>query len=172
MGWKTVKEHYRIGHIVQVASEGVCIGSSYIHDLIIIGFDGNFIKKDDGYANDDLARYQREMLADMPKLKELIDTPDTFEKSIAIWTYNGAEIIKKQCEIPEWPNVTHDGQLIYGNMFSTDRSKVVGWAKENAESHRRLVGERLKEAHQRVAEIEEMMAEADSRIATLTQESD
>lgn len=30
MGWKNVKEHYQIGHIVCVTSKGLCIGSPYV----------------------------------------------------------------------------------------------------------------------------------------------
>ena len=40
MGWKNVKEHYRIGHSVHVTEKGICIGSSYIPDIIIIAPDG------------------------------------------------------------------------------------------------------------------------------------
>ena len=30
MGWKNIKEHYRIGHTVHVTDKGICIGSPYI----------------------------------------------------------------------------------------------------------------------------------------------
>jgi len=45
MGWKNVKEHYRIGHSVQVTEQGVCIGSPYVHNLIVVGLDGRFVKR-------------------------------------------------------------------------------------------------------------------------------
>lgn len=168
MGWKNVKEHYRINHIVQVREDkGICIGSPYIHDLIVIGFDGSFIKKDDGRVNEDLRRYQTEMLANMPKLKELVESPDTFEKSITIWTYDGGKIIEKQCEVPEWPNVTHDGEMIYENTFSVDRSKVIKWAKKNAELWLKRYVEVVQEAKQRVVELETEMAEAQAAVEKL-----
>lgn len=167
MGWKNVKEHYRIGHLVQVSDKGICIGSPYIHDLIVIGFDGSFVKKYDGRVNDDLRRYQSEMLADMAKLKELVESPDVFEKSVTIWTYEDGDIIEKQCEIPEWPNVTHDGKMIYENTFSTDRSKVIEWAKHNAYLwHNRYV-EAVEEAKQRVVELQAELAEAKFAIEKL-----
>jgi len=37
MGWKNIKEHYRINHYVQVTEQGICIGSPYIHNIIVIG---------------------------------------------------------------------------------------------------------------------------------------
>ena len=45
MGWKNIKEHYRIGHAVQVTDAGICIGSPYIHNIIIIGVDGTLKKR-------------------------------------------------------------------------------------------------------------------------------
>jgi hypothetical protein len=57
MGWKSVKEHYQIKHIVQVTDKGICVGSPYIHDVIIIGLDGKVLKRDREPSNDDLNRY-------------------------------------------------------------------------------------------------------------------
>lgn len=132
MGWKNVKEHYRIEHHVQVRDGVIWIGSSYIPDIIKIGQDGQFCKRYEPGHNADLDRYQREMLADMDRLKQLVQTPDTFEKAVTVWTYDGGDIIEKQCEKPGWPNVTHDGQMMYENTFSTDRNSVVKWAIGNA----------------------------------------
>lgn len=170
MGWKNVKEHYRIGHIVQVRKDkGICIGSPYIHDLIVIGFDGSIIKKLDSGVNEDLKRYQAEMLADMAKLKELVDSPDVFERSITIWTYEGGDIIEKQCEVPEWPNVTHDGEMIYENTFSFDRSQVIEWAKREAGLRHKRYVEAVDEANQRVVELETEMAVARAAVEKLSQ---
>lgn len=132
MGWKSVKEHYRISHIVHVRKEGICIGSPYVSDLIVIALDGNITKRGDHRTNEDLTRYLAEMEADLVKLKELVSCPDSFAASIAVYTYEGAEIIEKKCETLGWPNVTHDGQLMYENTFSTDRAAIVKIAKENA----------------------------------------
>ena len=167
MGWKNVKEHYRIGHTVQVSKGLICIGSAYVHNLIEIRLNGTFAKKEERYANEDLARYQKEMLADIAKLKELIDTPDVFERSIAIWTYNEGDIIEKQCETPEWPNVTHDGQMIYENTFSVDRSEVVEWAKENALLWRDRYIECIEETNNRIVELQAELNKAQAAIDKL-----
>jgi hypothetical protein len=134
MGWKKVKEHYNIKHIVCIADKGLCIGSAYIHDLIVIRLDGTFAKKYDikSHANDELRRYQIEMDADPEKLKGLISEADTFEKSLPVYTYDGADIIEKQCEEYEWPNVTHDGELMYDNTFFIERNAAIEKAKESA----------------------------------------
>ncbi len=147
MGWKNVKEYYRIERTVQVTEKGICIGSPYIHDIIVIGMDG-VIKKRYGInrsENTELKRYQIEIDRDPAKLKELVESEDTFDKSITVYTYEDGKILEKLCEEPGWPNITHDGCLMYENTFSTDKSKVVKWAKDNAqygiENRGRLVSE-------------------------------
>lgn len=145
MGWKNVKDHYRIVHQVQVTEAGICIGSPYIHDIIVVSLDGRIVKEDDRTLNGDLMRYQKEMKSDLGQLKELVISPDTFAASLPVYTYEGAKILEKQCEEPDWPNVTHDGLMMYENTFSTDRAKVVEWAKRNClariDSDRRYISE-------------------------------
>lgn len=138
MGWKNLKEHYRIEHIVRVEPEkGICIGSGYVHDLIAVKRDGSiYPNKEMGWSrNEDLARYRREMETDPAKVRALIEAPDTFTKSITVYTYDyDGNIIEKQCEEPGWPNCTHDGECMYENTFSTDRAQVIEWAKRNVEA--------------------------------------
>jgi hypothetical protein len=131
MGWKNIKEAYRIEHQVRVTSDGICIGSPYIHDIIVIGLDGTIKKRyDDGRINEDLLRYQKEFDAEPEKLRELAIAPDKFTTFIPVYTYDGGEIIQKFCEALGWPNVTHDGDMMYENTFSTDKAKMVKHAKE------------------------------------------
>src|ERR1043166_9084890 len=105
MGWKNVKESYGIVHTVQVTDKGICIGSPYIHDLIVIGLDGAVKKRDYGYGNQDLKRYMQEFDADPDKLKRLVLSDDHFAASVTVFTYDGGEFVEKLCEAPGWPNV-------------------------------------------------------------------
>jgi len=103
MGWKAVRDHYRIEHQVQVTDKGICIGSPYIHDIIVISLDrGEIVKRYDpgsGWSrNENLDRYQSEMDADPFKLAELVAAEDVFERSLPVYTYEGGDIIEKQCE--------------------------------------------------------------------------
>lgn len=135
MGWKTLKEHYRISHIVHITPEGICIGSPYVPDLIVISLDGDIKKsKDDRYVNEDLQRYIAEMRSDPETLKKVVAASDSFSASIPVFTYDGGDVIEKKCEKLKWPNVTHDGCLMYENTFSTDKEQVIKWAKSNAMS--------------------------------------
>ncbi len=167
MGWKLLKEHYKIEYLVQVTEKGICIGSEYIHDLIIIGLDGTIIKANDVMASKDLLRYMTEMKSDTEKLRELVQAQDTFESSITVYTYKGGKVIEKKCEKLGWPNLTHDGFMMYENTFSADKNEVVALAKENAiakiESYERMIGERKDE----LTRFEEKLQNAKNDLAQL-----
>lgn len=134
MGWKSVKDHYRISHIVKVINDMIHIGSAYVGDIIVLSPEGKIVRSNNSYANKDIVRYQQEFEADPQKLAELIAAPDKFEKSIPVYTWEEDKIIERYCEEPGWPNITHDGDLMYENSYSTDQNQVVEWAKSNAEA--------------------------------------
>lgn len=161
MSWKNVKEYYHIGHIVQIREGKICIGSPYIANLIMVSFNGDVSWGTLGPSkNDDLARYHSDMTANFAKLRELIETPDKFEHALPVFTYEGGDIIEKQCEEYGWPNVTHDGLLMYENSFSADRAKVVEWAKRNAAAGVELAEHRIEEVRKNLAEVEAWRAES------------
>ncbi|WP_052730507.1 hypothetical protein [Sphingomonas sp. SRS2] len=85
-------------------------------------------------SGDKLARYQEEIEANPLMAKSLIDQPDTFERSIPVFTYEGADIIECACEELGWPNVTHDGRMMYENSFTPDRAQALRWAIKSARS--------------------------------------
>lgn len=172
MGWKNVKEYYRISHTVRITHEGICIGSPYIHNIIVIGLEGKFKKRYDmSRVNRDLCRYQQEMDADPAKLRELVLTPDTFPpEAVTVYTYDGGDIIAKFCEKPGWPNVTHDGDLMYENMFSADKSEVVMWAKESAVRDIRYSNERVQQLEDELANARERLNQKEAVLAKLERE--
>ena len=133
MGWKNVKEHYRIEHIVRVEDDCICIGSGYIPNLISIDQDGTILENVDG-SNDDLHRYLAEFKADPEKLKELVSLPDKFGPTVPVYTYDGDQIIEKQCEETGWPNLTTDGELMYENTFFASRDDAIETAITNAKA--------------------------------------
>ena len=171
MGWKNVKEHYRVQHTVQVTDEGICIGSPYIHNIIVIGADGK-VKKPygDGRSNEDLRRIQDEIDADPKMLQKMVLTADTFDKSITVYTYDGGEIIGCKCEELEWPNVTHGGSMMYENTFSADKLQVVKWAKNNAELGVKQEKRNIEDAEKQLTANRERLAKEESDLAKLESE--
>ena len=88
------------------------------------------VRYQNGY-NEHLKRYQSEMDADPVKLAELVTSPDKFDTSIPVYTYNEGKIIEKQCEVLGWPNCTHDGEIMYENKFFADKNDAVKDAKND-----------------------------------------
>lgn len=167
MGWKSVKDHYRIDHNVAVYPEkGICIGSPYIHDIIVIDAATGQITRRWGEPHRGLiARYLMEMDADPAKLAELVAQPDTFERSIPVYTYEGAEIVECFCEELGWPNVTHDGRMMHENTFTADRDQVVKWAAREARCAVHAWADHRKEAQRRLDEVIDRETEAKRRRA-------
>ena len=171
MGWKTVKETYRIGHYVKVSEGKICIGSPYIHDIIVIGLDGKIVKGyRDKYGNEDLKRYQDEFDADPAKLAAAVAATDMFGESETVYTYKGGEIIECKCEEVGWPHVTHEGWMMYENTFSTRKETVVQWAKRDAEAGVPWRQERIKEHQADIATLEAGIAVAQANRAKLEQD--
>lgn len=158
MGWKALKEGFNIQHFVTITEAGICIGSPYIHNIIVVGKDGVITKRDAGRANEDIARYQREIDADPARVRQLIEAEDHFERSILVYTYSGSQVLEKYCEETGWPNVTHDGEMMYENMFSTDKAQVVAWAKKDLEAGISIVTRSLADVEERKKELEELLA--------------
>lgn len=159
MGWKNVKEHYKIGHIVQMTKEGLCIGSPYIHNIIVVDYDGDIKKSHDiGFCNDDLSRYQKEIESDPEVFKKLMKAPDTFERSIPVYTFSDDKIIEEHCEALGFPNVTHKGHVMYENRYSTNKDEVLEWALKRAESGVRVFSDHIEEVEKELQQQKERLA--------------
>lgn len=129
MGWKNIKEHYDIKHIVQVGVRReygdepcIMIGSPFICDIIVIRVsDGKILKRyKDGYTNELLRTLQPRLDEDEKNgvLKALIDSEDTFGKLLPVYCIDdGRNIVKMWCERYGYPNVTTEGMLMYENTF-------------------------------------------------------
>jgi hypothetical protein len=167
MGWKNIKEGYAIGHQVHVTDEGICIGSPYIHNIIVIAPDGTLKKRYERRSNGDLYRYQNDIEADPERCRRLIETPDTFAVSLPVFTYDGAEIIEEQCEAHGWPNVTHRGHLMYSNTFFAEKERAVVCAKRNALAEISLESRGIEELRHRLESFEARLAVTRANLAKL-----
>lgn len=171
MGWKLLKERYGIGHTVQVTDEGICIGSPYVHNLIVLDFTGRVVRRSELIGgNDDLHRYVKSFEADPQRVKETIDEPDCFTDSITVYTYDGGTIIEKKCEKLGWPNCTHDGELMYENTFSTDRAEIVARAIENAKCGIELTQEAVESNQKRLDDSLARLKRLQDAVASLEQQ--
>jgi hypothetical protein len=160
MGWKSVKDHYDIKHIVKTVGGDIHIGSPYIGDIIVISAEGVLTKRSSSASNSEIDRYQREMAADPETLRRLTLAEDIHDAAIPVYTWQGADVVLKHCDRLEWPNVTHDGEIMYENRFSQDRDVIIGWAKHDARSAESAYRRNLEEAEADVAKRRRLMDDA------------
>lgn len=167
MGWKALKECFGIGHIVQVTDQGVCIGSGYVYDLVTINPASGKVRESDVFANFLKNEYPTLFQATAEQVLELLKAPDVFSVSIPVYTYRDGRILEKLCEKQGWPNVTHDGCLMYENRFSTDREQVIRWAKRNAQLGVQYGMEAVLDAEKELARRKAHVADEEAILAQL-----
>ena len=154
MGWKNVKTHYRIEHIVEISDGLLKIGSSFVPGLIEVHPDGTVKWGKLGESeNEELKRYYKEMSADKDLLKKLLNSPDVFLRELPVWFYENGELVEKKCEDYGWPNLTYDGLIMYDNVFFKTRNDAVEKAKRELASH---IGFLLKEKASKENELKEI----------------
>lgn len=153
MGWKIFKEKYGIEHIVHIVENQVCIGSSFSSNLVSIDIATGQIHPSEVFPNF-LNKYYPEVISSSPTtISELLTKPDEFKTYIPVYTFKDDLIIEKYCETLSYPNVTHDGVLMYENRFSVDKNIVIAWAKRNAELlHARFI-EKIEDAEANLIDL-------------------
>lgn len=188
MGWKNVKVHYGITHYVMVADKGICIGSCYVHDLLVVTNSDeprdlrDSVDRTETKIGCNLSLWRprylgqgepfdgivKAMMDDPATLRRLIETPDTFSASVPVYTYDyDGNIIDKLCEEPGWPNVTHDGDMMYENTFSTDRDQVIKWAQRNMEAGRENAALDIEQQEEELARTRERLSRFEAALVKL-----
>lgn len=133
MGWKNLKEHFGIGHIVQKGSRAIHIGSGFVSDIVTIDPETGVVSESSTFSGFLDEKYPALKAATPTDVKKLLDAPDSFAASLAVYTFEGGEIIEHKCEELGWPNVTHEGFIMHENRYSPDLGQVVQWAKRDVE---------------------------------------
>lgn len=160
MGWKKLKEFYEIEHIVQVCEEGICIGSSYSYNIAVINPKTGKLKENAVHEGFIRRNYPKLYQASEIDILHLLNTEDTFEDSIKVYTYENDKILEKYCEKVGWPNITHDGLLMYNNTFSTDKNTIITKALKNTAARLEAIEMRLEELAANTKEQLTLQAEA------------
>lgn len=137
MGWKKLKEHFRIPKIVHVRNGEIRIStiSNNVTDVIAIDAAGTPRVESPAWCNTEFERIFNELESHPALVRELVLAPDTFSTSETVFTYRNGQILEKQCEKFGWPNVTHDGCLMYVHRYAKDIPTLVRWAEENTQEH-------------------------------------
>lgn len=171
MGWKNVRDHYRIGHHVAFhPGEGLCIGSSFVHALILIDPEKKTVSWGTlgPSGNDDLDRYWSEIHEDLEALWRLLDTPDTFARDLPVYTYEKGAVIECQCEEYGWPNVTHDGRIMYENLFFPTREGAIAYGQRDAELGVKYAKENIERVQSDLERAEARLAKEEAHLAAIS----
>lgn len=147
MGWKNLKNHFNLKYIVHVQNDYIHIGNKYINNIISINIHNANIKVNNDFWNDRIyINENNEILyhhnidqsfkdiinTDKQILLDIINSEDNFHSSITLYTFDksNGDIIELTSEHTEFPNVTHNGTLIYDHCFSIDKDLIIKKAKD------------------------------------------
>lgn len=167
MGWKTLKQHFNISHTVQLTPTRVLIGSGYVQDLVSIDRDTGAVKEHSTFGGFLAQHYPALASAEPTHILALLAAPDVFAADLPVFTYTGAQIIEKRCEALGWPNVTHDGDLMYENTHFADKASAIARARESAESGLRFCQEAIARKERELATLRADLTHAQAVLADL-----
>jgi hypothetical protein len=172
MGWKAIKEHYGIRHILgRYEGEGWCIGSAYVHALITIDTQARTVTPGSLVRpGDELARLVERFQADGPAFWAMWEIPDVFERSLPVFTTREGLLVEASCEEYGWPNATHDGWVMYDNTYFTTPHAALADAKRDAAAGIRYAEERLAEWEAEGLRLRARLGEARERWSSLEHE--
>lgn len=166
MGWKTFKQHYGIEANVTIEKGILCIGTGYI-DLLKVTLDGQIDYAFQMGTDHKIYLVQEAIKADPETAARLLKAEDTFEQSIRVYTYDGAEILEKFCEAEGYPNVTHDGMMMYNNDFSTDREVIIQRAVTTAKANAHGVRESISNVEKQLLDLKSLQEKYDNQVSSL-----
>lgn len=171
MGWKAVKDHYSIKHIVHIVNGNLCIGSRFISQIFVISPSGQFIEGGKGSErNEDLARYRAEIQADPAKFAELFAQQDTFSQSLPVFVVQDNAVVELQYEDFGFPNVTHCGLLMYANKCFKTRKEALEYAASDCERYINHLGRRIESLHKELTENTALLAAKEVALAEIKKE--
>lgn len=171
MGVKSIKEHYKIVHIVHKEDGVIHIGSPLSPSIIVIGTDGVITKRNDSRwsSNADLERYQKEIDADASLFVQLLNQEDQFEQSITVYSWDGNDIVEELTEKVGWPNTTHSGVLQYDNSHYTDKSQAIQHTLSNLNSGIRVYTERVEDLKKEIVTTQDRISKRQASADRLVQ---
>lgn len=169
MGIKALKEKFNIEHIVCKTKKGVCIGSSYIHDLAIINLKTGLIFITPDFSNMFRSEYPALFAAKSDEILAILNSDDDFKQSLPVYVFIGDTIVEKFCEEHGWPNTTHDGLLMYENEFFANKMDAIKHAIKNRKWHKKALNERIKYYEGLISESHQSLKNEEQILNNLTQ---
>lgn len=171
MGWKSFRDRFQIKkHMLEVDGDKLIISSCGTACLAVVLMETGEVHPHPNHPKFLIENYPE--LVNTPELEilSILQQEDQFENSIPVYTYKGAEIIQKFCEIKGWPNLTHDGLPMYSNLYSLDKNRVVAAAKACNDVGIEMVTNQIERLKKELAESEEKLLEFQDNAEKLNRE--
>lgn len=152
-GWKSFKEQFKITHNIQITEDGLCIGSGYVHNLITVNPQTGLIIENPTFSGFIKEYYPQLLNVSPQKSIQALQAPDTFSKSIPVFTYEGSQIIEEQAEEFGYPHPTYSGKMQYENTFFKTKQQALMAAKTNNQAGISLTQEAIKSYQAKLDEL-------------------
>lgn len=154
MGWKAVKDHYHISHIVYMAGANLLVGTECVPEMIEVAPDGSLVQEwKSHFKTGEIDRIQTAIKADPAKFRELLDQADVFETCIPVFSFQNGGVVEQMCEEFGYPNVTHDGQLMMLNTHFLDEDEAARQGKKSLEANQLTFAEMIVDLEDRLQDI-------------------
>lgn len=99
------------------------------------------------------------MAGDQALVRHLIESPDVFAADILVYYFDGEELKESKCEALGWPNITHDGLIMYETVFFATRQEAIDKKRADlANEIPFLVGLHKKARDKLISDGEEILA--------------
>lgn len=167
MGWKNVKTHFKITHNVQVTSKGLCIGSGYVHDLVVINLNTGVVCESPTFKGF-LKEYYPQLLNTSPEdMIRLLESHDNFTTKIPVYTFEQGDVVIDYAEEFGYPHTTHSGNLMYENTHFKTFSEAKVAALRDLESNMEFTKDSLVRAQQDVSDLSAKLVSLEQQILKL-----
>jgi len=159
MGWKSFKYKFGIEHHVQIVSGKLLIGSGYVSSIVSIDLKTGTVSENPTFRGFLKEEYPQLFKATKEEILQPLSEPDCFAKSSSVFTYDRDQIIEKNAEELGWPNVTHDGVMMYDNLFFATSAEAVAKAKSDNLNELQYSEESLLDHEAKVTRIQNKIVE-------------
>ena len=162
MGWKTFKQAFGLERFQVSISDGkVVIGAGLIPDRASVDLTTGELTGNNSFDCIFLQQHCRALLQSTAEQRlAALHAEDIFDTAITVYSYENNKILEHQCEVLGWPNVTHQGELMYDNLHSPDKALVVSWAKRDTMRRLEAIEQGFEDVKLRLARLEQAKTEA------------
>lgn len=168
MGFKAFKDHFGIeNHIVSIQDGVLHIGSDFVSRLVGFDMQTGKVLINDAFSGFLSKQYPEILNCTDEERLALIQTQDQFKQSIPVYTSLNGQIIEKKCEALGFPNVTHDGEIMYENSHFSNEADAVKYEQLNLQCKIEIQQSSISDLEAKLAEKKRNLAETKKQLDQL-----